>query len=241
MLDIVICSKNSNLMERSINIINKTLVNYEIDYHIHKFSRSSKTLDNIINVSSSKIYILDVEIGVDIAFLIRKNDFDSIIIFISSNDKSEENIFSYRIMLLDYILFNDKYNDRLSDTLNLSLNIIYRNSVFTFKYNHVTYQIPYRNITYIEKEAQIKRCIIHTFNGTYYIVNSIENIGKLLGGSFVKTHQACIINITNVYSVDFVNNIIRFNNGENVSLLSKKQKKVIKELINKKNEYCNVR
>ena len=239
MLDIVICSKDNNLMERSINIINMTLVNYETDYHIHKFRSSNKLLNDIISVNSSKIYILDVDCGIEIAAMIRKFDFDSIIIFISSNDKIEENIFSYRFMLFDYILFNDNYNERLRDALNQGLKVIYRSNVFMFKYNHVTYRIPYSKIIYIEKAAQIKRCIVHTFDGIYYIVSSIEGLSKSLGGYFIKTHQACIINIANVYSVDFINNIIIFNNGEKTLLLSEKKKKTIRKLLNEKNECFN--
>ena len=235
MLDIVVCSKNNNLMERSINIINATLVNYEIDYHIHKFSSNNKKLGSIIKSGGSKIYILDIEIGIEIASLIRKEDFDSIIIFISSKDKFEESVFNYSFMALDYMPLDNDFCNRFRDNLKLCFKIIYGHDVLVFKYNHVTYRIPYADIIYIEKEPQIKRCIIHTSGGIYHVVNSIEKLSKLLKGPFIRTHQACIVNVANVYCVDFINNVIVFNNGEKTSLIAEKKKKAIRELVGSNN------
>ena len=104
-----------------------------------------------------------------------------------------------------------------------------KGNIFTFMYNHVLYRIPYEDINYIEKELQIKRCIIHTIEKDYYIVNSINNINDNLVGMFIKTSQSCIINFMNVRNVDCANNLVYFKNGDTTSLITNKMKKIIKE------------
>ena len=79
MLDIVFCSGNKYLMDRSIKLINKLLINYEFDYYIYKFMCNNSKLIDIINDNKRKIYVIDSDM-LDVVNIIRKNDFISIII-----------------------------------------------------------------------------------------------------------------------------------------------------------------
>ena len=234
MLNLIVYEDDKLSVQKNIKAINVALANYEVDYRILKFDHYDDKLSEVISSKDcKKIYILDIEMkgvsGLELASLIREDDFDSIIIFVTAYDKYHNDVFYNRLMVLDFICKYDGYEGRLKDAINDALKIIYNKNTFVFKYNHVVYRIPYSHINYIEKEPLIKRCLIHTINNNFYVVNSIERLTKMLGCSFVRSHQSCIINMCNVDNVDFVNNVVVFRNGDKTSLLTDKMKKVVKE------------
>ena len=230
MLDIVFCSGNKYLMDRSIKLINKLLINYKFDYYIYKFMCNNSKLIDIINDNKRKIYVIDSDM-LDVVNIIRKNDFISIIIIISSQDKIDTSILHKCLLILDYICFDKDYNDNLIKDINMGLTMMFKNDIFSFKYNRIVYLLSYESINYIEKESNVKRCIIHTLDNRYYVVNSIERIVNDLNGMFIKSSQSCIINIMNVKYIDCTNNIICFKNGDMTDLVTDKIKKIIKEYV----------
>jgi len=236
MLNIVIYEDNKNYMQKNVNCINKSLASVDIDYRIHKFNCHCEKLDEIINNKElKKIYILDVEMndisGIEVASRIREDDWDSIIIFATAYNKYHNDVFYNRLMVLDFICKYNGYEKRLIQDIEAALKIIYKQKTFVFKYNHVVYRIPYSHICYIEKEPLIKRCIIHTINNDFYIVNSINRLLGILGSGFIKTHQSCIVNIANIEEVDLSNNVIIFKNGDSTNLLTEKMKKEVKSSV----------
>ena len=230
MFDIVVCSNSLGLISRSIKVVNKALISYEFDYHIHKFTDNCSKLRNIIKNKKRKIYIIDSDM-LDIAYKIRENDFASIIIIVSLHAKFDIDLFHEKLLVLDYICLDDDYNDNLVKNIDMCIKILFYGNVFSFKYNYVTYWIPYEEINYIEKESNVKRCIVHTLNKEYYVINSIAGIIKSLDGMFVKSSQSCIINMMNVEYVDCTNNIIYFKNGDMTSLVTNKMKKDISSYV----------
>ena len=230
MFDIVVCSSSKDLMSRSIKAVNKALISYEINYHIDKFMNSNSKLIDIITSGKRKIYIIDSDM-LDIAYKVRENDFMSIIILISSHDKLDVDIFHEKLLVLDYICFDKDYDDNLVKDINMSLKILFSDNVFSFKYNHVVYRVPYEDINYIEKEPNVKRCIIHTLDNEYYVVNSIKKIINSLNGMFIKSSQSCIINMMNVEYVDCTNNVVYFKNGDMTNLVTDKVKKTISNFV----------
>ena len=226
MFDIVVCSSNLDLMNRSIKVINSIFIGYEFDYHIDKFKNSNYKLMNTIKNGKRKIYVIDSEM-LDIVYKIREDDFISIIIFISLHDEADIDLFHRKLLVLDYLCFDENYDDNLAKDIDTSLKILFKDNVFSFKYNHIVYLIPYENINYIEKEPNIKRCIIHTLDKEYYVVNSIQGIKDSLNGMFIKSSQSCIINMMNAKYIDCTNNMVYFKNGDTTSLVTNKAKKVI--------------
>lgn len=236
MLNFIIYEDNKSYMQKNVECINKTLASYDIDYRIYRFSCcNDKLFEMIQNKELKKIYILDVEMndisGIELASRIREDDWDSIIIFATAYDKYHNDVFYNRLMVLDFICKYTGYQKRLTEDIEAALKIVYKQKTFVFKYNHVVYRIPYSHICYIEKEPLIKRCVIHTMNNKFYVVNSINNLVSALGAGFVKTHQSCIVNINNIKELDLSNNVIVFKNGDETSLLTEKMKKELKDYV----------
>jgi len=236
MLDIVVYEDNKNFMTKNINSINLALSNCDIDYRIHKYSSYTEELDEVIKTGvGGKIYILDVEVdgvsGLEVATKVREYDWDSIIIIATAFDKYKDDVFYIRLMVLDFISKYSGYEKRLIDAIRTAISVIDKHRVFTFKYNHVVYRIPYNQICYIEKEPIIKRCIIHTFNNKYYITGSINGLLTQLTGDFCRTHQSCIVNLNNVKRIDLSTNTIIFKNNEKTDMLTDKMKKEVKSYV----------
>lgn len=236
MLDIVVYEDNKVFLQKNISSINLALADYDIDYRIHKYDSYCEELDTIIkNNVSKKIYILDVEVngvsGLEIAAKIRKYDWDSIIIIATAFDKYKNDVFYIRLMVLDFVSKYSGYESRIIDDIRLAVSIIDKQRVFTFKYNHVVYRIPYSQICYIEKEPVIKRCIIHTVNNQYRITGSINCILSHLGEPFCRTHQSCIVNLNNIRKIDLSSNTIIFKNGDKTDMLTVKMKKEVKKYV----------
>ena len=236
MLDIVVYEDNKIFLQKNIRSINLALADYDIDYRIHKYDSYNEELDAIIkNKVGKKIYILDVEVngvsGLEIAAKIRENDWDSIIIIATAFDKYKNDVFYIRLMVLDFVSKYSGYESRIIDDIRLAISIIDKQRVFTFKYNHVVYRIPYNQICYIEKEPIIKRCIIHTVNNQYRITGSINCILSQLGEPFCRTHQSCIVNLNNIRKIDLSSNTIIFKNGDKTDMLTVKMKKEVKKYV----------
>ena len=236
MLGIIIYQNGKEYMDKIAEVINYFLVNYEMDYRLYKFNNYNEEFQSVISDRRiRKVFIIDCDneesSWLDISLQIRERDWNSIIIYTTDNNKCYDDVFYNRLMALDFICLKSKFDKRLAEDIRLALKIMYRDKTFIFKYNYIVYHIPYNHICYIEKEPSLKRCIIHTINEEYYVIDSISNLSIKLGPGFYKTHQSCIVNIGNIKKINLCSNIITFKNGISTNLLSNKKKKDIKESI----------
>jgi len=232
MLDIVVYENKKDFISK--NIDNIDMSNYDINYY--NFDSMCYEFESLIkNRDRKKIYILDDEVdgvsGLEVAIKIREYDWDSIIILLINLSEHVSDVFNERIMALDIIFKDNSSDDRLIDDIKLAISIFTKQTFFTFKYNHTIYRIPYRDICYIEKESTVKRCIIHTMDGNYYITESISSILSHLSSSFCRIHQSCIINFDNVRKYNLSTNMIVFNNGDMTDMISSKMKNVVKNYV----------
>ena len=237
MINIVVYGDNNTILSKCINSIDASLFDCGINYQIDRYNEYSKKMKLVIKNKDKKIYILDNdsdESGLRIAYKIRKNDYDSIIIMIG---KCYIDLSMSRVMLLDYVCLGKNFENRLIDDIGIAVSIIDKsidgeNNNFIFEYKRVLYKIPFNDITYIEKESNIKRCIIHTINNdSYYITDSLNSIMERLVGDFYRSHQSCIINLSNIRVLELGNNMVIFKNGDMTDMVTCSSKKEIKKYI----------
>lgn len=248
MITIVVYSSDKTFMNKNAECLNLFMSNYDGDFCICKFDKYDRKFDSFIRDRiNKKIYILDISddylSGLSLAEKIRKFDYESFIILVSSECNCNKDLSNTRLMVLDFICCCDKYNDRLIDDIKIAISIFDNNysgdskndlfisKIFTFKYKGVVNRIPFDDITYIEKESMVKRCIIHTIKNKYYITSSLSSILEQLDGSFCRSHQSCIINLNNIKKINLSNNMILFKNDEMTDMVNCKMKKEIKDYI----------
>ena len=235
MINLIVYAEDNNHVKEDVKVINRALAKYNVDYRVYIFNNYNEDFETIINNDLIKIYVLNIDSGgkgIDVAKEIRKREISSIIIFMTNCNKYQRALFDNRLMVLDFIFRNKGYKERLCDDIIYALKLIYERKSFIFKYNHIVYRLPYSQINYIEKEPEIKRCIIHTLYGNYYVVNSIQRLNEILGENFYRVHQSCIVNLNNIKNICLNNNKIVFNNEEYTMLFSDKYKNDLMKVLN---------
>lgn len=237
MLRFIICEDNKDFLNRLSNSITKVMMSYNFEYKINKFTQYNKEVEELISSKDElKIYILDIELpdisGLEIASMIREDDMDSIVIFVTAHMEFKNDIFYSRLLAIDYIAKDRYWEDRFEKTISYTIKKLNKNRVLMFEYNYNSYRIPYDSITYIEKVADNRKCLIYTEdNSCFEIVATISELSKKLGPNFFKTHKSCIVNIDKVKKINYAENIITFTNGVSGYLLSNRNKKELREYV----------
>lgn len=236
MINFIICEDNKHVREFDENIISKIAMPHDFNYAIHSFDKYNIKLKNLINTPSDvKVYILDLELpnksGIDIAREIRKVDWDSIIIILTSHDELELKLLKEKLLIFDFISKFDNYEKRLSDTINMIIQKVDNKKIISFKCNKELHHIKIDNILYVNKDNFTDKTRIVTNDNEYLIRDSLVNVVNRLDSRFTQTHRACYINLDKVKTVDFKNSIIYFNDGNSTDYLSRNYKKGLRNLL----------
>ncbi len=234
MINFIICEDNKNVRDLHEALISKITMPYDFDYTVHSFEKYNNNLKKIINTPSNlKIYILDLELpgktGLEIAQDIRKVDWDSIIIVLTSHDELELKLFKEKLLIFDFISKFDNYEKRLTDSINLVIKNLNCRSALVFKQDKEIYHIKYDNILYIFRDNTKNKTKIKAIDKEYYVRDTLTNVAKQLDNRFYQTHRACYVNLNNIKCADFKNDIIYFANDDSIDYLSRNYKKGLKE------------
>lgn len=174
---IVVVEDNRILREREIKAIRKALKDY--DYKIVEYSDFTKELKKLIQTPDFKIYVLDIELknssGIDIANYIRDFDDTSEIIMCSFHYELEYKVLKSKLKILDFV---SKYDNAYVNLTNLILEVFNKHSRKVLKITDkgVILFIVMKDILYISKEKNTRKCVIKTFNNEYLVNKNLEEI-----------------------------------------------------------------
>lgn len=236
MINFILCDDNKYVRDINETVISKIAMPFDFNYVVHSFDKYSVKLKNLINSPSDiKIYILDLELpgksGIDIAREIRKVDWDSIIIILTSHDELELNVLKQKLLIFDFISKFDNYEDRLSDAIKMIIEKVNIMKVISFKCNKEIHHVKLDNIMYVYKDSVTDKTTIVTTDGEYPIRDSLSSIVDRLDSRFYQTHRACFVNVDKIESVDFKDGIIYLNNDTSIDYLSRNYKKGLRDLL----------
>lgn len=236
MINFIICDDNKYVRDINEKVISKIAMPYDFNYNIYTFEKYSVKLKNLINTPSDiNIYILDLELpnksGIDIAKEIRKVDWDSIIIILTSHEELELTLLKQKLLILDFISKFDNYEERLTDTINMVIGKLNNKKIISFRCNKEIHHVKLDNIIYVYRDNALEKTTIVTTDDEYPIRESLSEVIKKLDSRFVQTHRACFVNKDKIESVDFKNNIIYFVNDSSTDYLSRNFKKELRELL----------
>ena len=236
-VEFVICDDEKLFRSSISKIIDKTLINNDDDYTITTFSKFDTSFENKRNEKKSKIYILDIEIkdsisGIDIARKIRKDDWDSIIIFVTSHNELGYQALKAQIMLLDFISKYDDFENNFVLTIKKAISLINSKKAIKFDVDGISYIIHLNDILYIEKDTVDRKCIIKTTYNEIAVNKTLNYMIENLDDRFYLSHRSCLINTDKVRKIDWKNSVIYFENGISIPLLSRDRKKGLKKYVN---------
>lgn len=236
-MEFVICDDEKVFRSNIRRVIDKVLMNLEYDYDVIEFSKFDPSFKKKIQESTHKIYILDIEIkdsisGIDIARKIRENDWESIIIFVTSHNELGYQALKARIMLLDFISKYDDFENNLESILRKSLSLINSKKTIKFDSEGTSYIIHLSDILYIEKDTVDRKCIIKTTYNEILVNKTLNYMIQNLDDRFYLSHRSCLINTDKIRKIDWKNSVIYFESGISTSLLSRDRKKGLKKYVN---------
>ena len=235
MLNFIIYDDEKQFIQRNKKVIDKCMMNYDYEYKCYAFDEYNENFEKIVKRTLGlKIYLLDIETknksGLDIARLIREkyNDWSSIIIMITNHNEYKYDALSNRLYLMDFINKLDKWETLLEEDIKrVMTSYTSCSDCLTYEFNHSLKRIELKNITYIEKEKDSKKCIIHTLYGDHPIGGTICEVLEKLDDRFIKTSRSTIININQVSEYNKASNEIFFLNGETTTDISRLFKKEV--------------
>ena len=230
MINFIVIDDVKKFSEMIIDIITKVMMKNKFMYKTYSFDEYDDKFFDVMNSSlSNKIYIMDIETknasGIDIARKIRKFDVDSIIIFVTVHNEAGMVLLQDDLMFLTFLCKFDDFENKLYNSINKALEFINHRISIKFNDKGTIYNIPVNDILYITKESNSRKSIIKT-NSSQYVVNlTLSEIVSLCGDSLIQTHRSCFVNKDRVRVIDKHDNIIEFDNGEKIDLLSSSFKK----------------
>ena len=235
MINFVIVDDFKEVTDNIKNIISKIMINNKLEYKTHIFNDYDSEFKKLMNEPMiNRIYLLDIETksesGIDIARMIRKNDLDSIIIFITAHDELASNIVRDQLMVLTFICKFDDFDKRVKEAIIKSLAFIGKKQAIKFIDNNAVYIIPVKDILYVTHDNVERKCLIKTDNRTYKVGKSLTEIKELSMGSLAQSHRACLVNEDRIIKIDKKKKQILFDNGEMIDLISENYKKEVGQL-----------
>ncbi len=235
MIKFILVDDNKELSSKIINIIEKIIFKTDIDYKIESFFAYNKNLQKVINdCSVPKVYILDIDLGdsvsgIEIAKKIRKNDWDSEIIFITNHDKMFESVYRAIFKVFDFIEKFISLEERLDESITAIINKKSDFEKLCFSNNKIDMQIYYKDITYIYRDTEDRKLVIKTSNNKFLLNMSIKDMLNNLDSRFKQIHRACIVNTNRVNEYNWPKGYFILDNNEQVDMCSKKYKENIND------------
>lgn len=170
--------------------------------------------------------------GIDIARKIRKNDWNSIIIMVTSHAELGYDALKAQIMLLDFISKFDNCEKNVEKILKKAVAKVDDKKVILFQTSGITHRIYLDDILYVTKDTVDRKCIIKTTYNEFAVGKTMNEMIQELGPNFYLSHRSCLVNLGKIKTVNWKDNIIHFDNGEVIDLLSRDRKKGLKEYVN---------
>lgn len=228
MLKIAVCDDEKNICDYIEKRVTDYLARVDEDAEISVFYDSAPLLEACKISNDFDIIFLDIKMktinGVDCAKLLRENDVNSLIVFVTS---SAEYVFSgYEVKAFRYILKTDLVNafDRIFGECltELKKNI---DKVFPLKTTSVVKNIPLNDILYFESNKRV--LIVHTKGEDHSFYGKLDDIEEgLQNDNFIRIHQSFLVNALKIKSVSKTE--VTLKNGD-ILPVSKSRATAVKE------------
>lgn len=243
MLNFIICDDEKDFRGLISKEVEKFMMNYDVNYKVYQFETYDEEFEKVARSDLGfKVYFFDIKTkngsGLDAARFIREelDDWNSIIVIVTAFSEYRYEALSNRLYLLDFISKFDNCKKKIKEILKIVYkNYNSREKCLNYEYNYILYKIELKNIIFIEKEQDSKRCIIYTTYGTFKAPFTLSAIYKQLDKRFLKVHKSLILNIDKIKTYDIKENEVLFVNGMSTNLISRTGRKELVEYVTNNN------
>lgn len=234
MIEFIICDDEKEIRDKTINIIENFMMNYDIEYKIFEFESYDEEFEKTASINDNyKVYFLDIKTnngsGLDAARVIREkyDDWSSAIIIMTCFSEYKYEALGSRLYLFDFINKLDRCKITIKEDLKkIMKNYDEKHNALKYEYNYTYYLIEFRHIVCIEKEINSKRNIIKTISGEEYVFpGTLKYLKEQLDDRFYQPHKSLIVNLNQIKKYDVKTNCITFKNDTKTYLVSRNKKK----------------
>lgn len=235
MLTFVLVEDDKKYQEKIRDIVRKTIFKYDIPYREENFEKMCPQLLKTINDDShQKVYILDIELtnsisGIEIGKLIRKHDWESHIIYLTSHDFQFHKVFSSVLEVFAFIEKFDRTEELLVEAINKIANKKFDNKMLKISSKNAEISVFYKSITHIVKEKDSRKLTIYTSSNKFYSNMTLQSIMDLLDDRFKYTHRACIVNTQRIQQYNWTKGYFITDTGLKEYYISKKYRENFNE------------
>jgi len=228
MYHVIICEDHFDFREKIKEITDQVMIETNLEYHKHVFDGYNDELADLINQNlMNKIYILDMQMspvrGIDIAREIRRQDSESIIIFVTAYKKTfRDEVLNSVLMYFAFIQKNEEFRTILYNRLKQAVKLSSKNPPITFTDQNRLYKIPFQKVLFVTMSKYGRKSVIYTDVEKFELSKTLKETVKLFKGQLIQSHRSYFVNPHRVLHVDKNKKTITFDNGETYSLLSNK-------------------
>lgn len=205
MINIAICEDNEDFLKYVNNMILIFSKSHNISVNVSIFSDGLYLIEEYKNNISYDLIFLDIEMsqinGIDTALFIRKNDYNALLVYVSSYDNYLKELFQVEPFRFIQKPVNEQH---FYEVLELAINRIKeRNSqFFFFQSGKNIHKILYKDILYFESNA--RKVIIHTNTLDYEYYDKLNHIeSELSKDGFIRIHKAYLVNVSNIENFQY--------------------------------------
>lgn len=231
-MNIVICDDDNGSRKAVIKVVKSFMEENKKEYKIFEYDDYNSQFNKMIKTKSKKVYILDIETpsasGIDIARQIRKEDTESVIIFVTGHEEYGKILLKRNLMSIGFInKFEDLKYD-LRNALTDACHFLKNDKIVKIYDRSVTYNIRLSKVLYITKDTVERKTIIKLDNQEYKVNLTLKEVVELFDENLIQTHRCCFVNKNRVEKIDHKNKTITFDNCEVIDLLSNNYGKELK-------------
>lgn len=199
-MKIIIYDDNKAMAAYIENSLEKMNVpNLELDV----FYSGESLVEYLKKNDKADIYFLDIEMdglnGIDVGKIIRKDDKNSVIIYMTLHKDYVFDVFevlSFRFLVKPFV--EEEVLKVIGDALN---HVLDNTKYYFFQVERSKYQIPYDEIIYFEGRG--RKVCLHTKDEEYEFYSKISNVyDELDENIFLRVHNSYIVNMDYIRSIE---------------------------------------
>ncbi len=230
MINFIIVDDIEKYVSKVVEMIDSLMMGSCYEYKIHKFNDYDLKFMKVMEEPlANKIYIMDIETktssGIDVARKIRNSDLNSVILFMTAYEDLGNLVAKKILLTLALISKFDDFDNNMNKALKEAIDILGKRRIIKIQDYSTVYLVPIDDILYVTRDSFERKAVIVTSYDEYKVSKSLTEIKELAGDLLTKTHRACLVNEKRVRKIDKKNNIIYFDNGTSIDLISPNYKK----------------
>lgn len=213
MLNFVLCDDSIPSLKRLSKMLESIFIKNNIEAQIGCMASNPHEVLEYARNNKVDVLFLDINLnsdltGCDVADLIRKNNKNVYIIFLTGH--LEYALLAYKYKTFDY-LPKPIVDERLEETVLRLIEDMTLESEKFIKINNDRTIINADDIYYIKKDGM--KLVFCTSNKNYETYSSFSKFNSCLPDNFIRCHKSYIVNINNVKNFNLNKNILELKNN----------------------------